>query len=124
MAAAYVCTLSRDANDVVIVTDEALTVIVHIYVAVELVHELAEYLSRRYPGDFTITRHAKRVFSAGGGGGDDSTGVDAFSDWGWNDLPAVKTITMTSTGVSYDLPLSLANGDRAAERAMEIAGLL
>lgn len=95
------------------------------YTAVELVHELAEYLSRRYPGDFTITRHAKRAFSAGGGGGDDDgTGVDAFSDWGWNDLPAVKEITMTSTGVSYDLPLSLADDDRAAERAMEIAGLL
>ncbi|KAF9483978.1 hypothetical protein BDN70DRAFT_954212, partial [Pholiota conissans] len=87
--------------------------------AVELVHELAEYLSRRYPGEFTITRHTKRpVVSA-------SASSDAtFGDWGWDDLPPVKTITMTSIGVSFDVPLSVADGERAAERAMEIAGLL
>jgi len=33
-------------------------------------------------------------------------------------------VTLVSLGVSYDLPLSVQDGDRAAERAMEIAGLL
>ncbi|KAF8974377.1 hypothetical protein BDZ97DRAFT_1773256, partial [Flammula alnicola] len=52
-------------------------------------------------------------------------GWDApFSDWGWEDLLPVKTITMTSLGVSFDLPLSVKDGDRAPERAMEISGLL
>ena len=31
---------------------------------------------------------------------------------------------MTVLGVSYDVPLSVADGERAGERALEIAGLL
>jgi len=81
--------------------------------AVELVHELAEYLSRRYPKDFSVVRHSQRL-SAGA----------VYCDWGWEEAPPIKTVTMLSLGISYDLPLSVQDGSRAAERAMEIAGLL
>ncbi|KAJ3501269.1 hypothetical protein NLJ89_g9413 [Agrocybe chaxingu] len=90
--------------------------------AVELVHELAEYLSRRYPGEFHIIRHVQRVVSSpeqvveGG--------AAPFADWGWYGLPAIKSISITSLNASYILPLSVADGDRAPERAMEVAGLL
>ncbi|KDR83519.1 hypothetical protein GALMADRAFT_235712 [Galerina marginata CBS 339.88] len=82
--------------------------------AVELVHELAEYLSRRYPGEFQVIRHSKFVSLAG----------SAFCDWGWEDLPPIQTVTITSLDVSYQLPLSVDDGIRATERAMEIAGLM
>lgn len=36
----------------------------------------------------------------------------------------MKTVSITSLGVSYELPLSVEDGDRAPERALEIAGLL
>ena len=76
-------------------------------------HELAEYLSRRYPIDFSVVRHSQR-FPAG----------TAFCDWGWEGAPPIKTVTILSLGESYDLPLSVHDGSRAGERAMEIAGLL
>lgn len=82
--------------------------------AVELVHELAEYLCRRYPKDFEATRYPERSI--------DRDGV--FCDWGWEDLPAIRTVRITSLDASYDLPLSINDGDRAPERAMEIAGLM
>ncbi|CAA7259503.1 unnamed protein product [Cyclocybe aegerita] len=90
--------------------------------AVELVHELAEYLSRRYPGEFQIVRHAQRVASSPEQ--ELEGGATPFADWGWYGLPAIKSIYITSLGVSFTLPLSVADGDRAPERAMEIAGLL
>jgi len=80
------------------------------------VHELAEYLSRRYPNEFQIVRH-DHISGA-------SESAEAFSGWGWEDQPPVKTISITSLGVSFELPLSVADGDRAPERALEIAGLL
>lgn len=80
--------------------------------AVELVHELAEYLSRRYPKDFSVVRHSQRFF------------IGVYCDWGWEGAPPIKTVTILSLGISYDLPLSVQDGSRAAERAMEIAGLL
>jgi hypothetical protein len=83
------------------------------HIAVELVHELAEYLSRRYPKDFSVVRHSQR-FHAG----------TAFCDWGWEGAPPIRTVKMHSLGLSYDLPLSVQDGSRAGERAMEIAGLL
>lgn len=86
--------------------------------AVELVHELAEYLSRRYPRDFNVVRHSQRVPTGM------STPGTLFCDWGWEGAPAIKTVTILSLGTSYDLPLSVQDGSRAAERAMEIAGLL
>jgi len=54
----------------------------------------------------------------------------AFDDWGWEDLPPIKTVTMIALSrsqgaeVSYDLPRSVRDGEQAGERAMEIAGLL
>lgn len=78
-----------------------------------MVHELAEYLSRRYPRDFSVVRHSQR-FPPG----------TLFCDWGWEGALPIKTVTMLSLGVSYDLPLSVEDGSQAAERAMEIAGLL
>ena len=86
-------------------------------IAVELVHELAEYLSRRYPNEFQVVRHDHNINGA-------SEFAGAFSGWGWEDQPPVKTVSITSLGVSYELPLSVADGDRAPERALEIAGLL
>ena len=76
-------------------------------------HELAEYLTRRYPKNFSVVRHSKRF----------PTGT-SFCDWGWEGAPPIKTVTMLPLGVSYDLPLSVHDGSRAGERAMEIAGLL
>lgn len=83
------------------------------YTAVELVHELAEYLSRRYPKDFSVVRHSQRIHAG-----------TLFCDWGWEGAPPIKTVTMHSLGLSYNLPLSVQDGSRAGERAMEIAGLL
>ena len=83
-----------------------------LYTAVELVHELAEYLSRRYPKDFSVVRHSQRIHS------------ETFCDWGWEGAPPINTVAMHSLGLSYDLPLSVQDGSRAGERAMEIAGLL
>ncbi|KAH9482879.1 hypothetical protein JR316_0004979 [Psilocybe cubensis] len=82
--------------------------------AIELVHELAEYLSRRYPKDFEVIRYSERLIDRDG----------AYCDWGWEDLPAIRTIKITSLDASYELPLSTNDGDRAPEKAMEIAGLL
>ena len=76
-------------------------------------HELAEYLARRYPKDFSVVRHSHR-FHAG----------PVFCDWGWEGAPPIKTVTMHSLGLSYDLPLSVQDGSRAGERAMEVAALL
>ncbi|KAF8914122.1 hypothetical protein CPB84DRAFT_1741949 [Gymnopilus junonius] len=82
--------------------------------AVELVHELAEYLSRRFPSDFSVTRHSKRIISPDG----------TFCDWGWEGLPPIEAIRITSLDISYDLPSSVDDGNQAPERAMQIAGLL
>ncbi|PPQ66283.1 hypothetical protein CVT26_010967 [Gymnopilus dilepis] len=87
--------------------------------AVELVHELAEYLSRRYPSDFSVTRHPSSSSNA--------SPDQAFCDWGWDAQPPIKSITITALkekDASYDLPLSINDGEGAAERAMQIAGLL
>ena len=76
-------------------------------------HELAEYLARRYPKDFSVVRHSHR-FHVG----------PVFCDWGWEGAPPIKTVSMHSLGLSYDLPLSVQDGSRAGERAMEVAALL
>lgn len=76
-------------------------------------HELAEYLSRRYPKDFSVVRYSQRFHAE-----------TSFCDWGWEGAPPIKTVTMHSLGTSYDLPLFAQDGSRAGERAMKIAGLL
>lgn len=83
------------------------------HTAVELVHEIAEYLARRYPKDFSVVRHSQRFH-----------GGTVYCDWGWEGAPPIKTVMVHSLGLSYELPLSVQDGSRAGERAMEIAGLL
>ncbi|KXN86328.1 hypothetical protein AN958_10190 [Leucoagaricus sp. SymC.cos] len=77
--------------------------------AIELVHELAEYLSRRYPTTFHVSRHTK---------------PDVDYKWGWDGLPPIKTITVVPLNETHELPLSPFNGDWASERAMTISALL
>ncbi|KDQ64983.1 hypothetical protein JAAARDRAFT_111140, partial [Jaapia argillacea MUCL 33604] len=55
--------------------------------AKELVYELSEYLSRRYPSDFRVTRHP-----LGKGEG-----------YGWYGLGQIKDITIVPISVTYDL---------------------
>lgn len=89
--------------------------------AIELVHELAAYLVARYPADFSVIRHHKDVvakLSAGSGG-------RLYCNWGWEGAAPIKTIAIVALqGESYELPLHVDDGDRAPERALEIASLL
>ncbi|PFH52551.1 hypothetical protein AMATHDRAFT_74037 [Amanita thiersii Skay4041] len=78
--------------------------------AVELVHELAEYLSQRYPTAFCVTRRAL----------DDRR----KSLYGWYGVPPIQDITIVAMGITYRLPLHEHDGERAAERALEISALL
>lgn len=104
-----------EAGGLTLLTNEChSTCVDYVLIAIELVHELAEYLSRRYPLDFSVVRHSKRNISTD----------ETFCDWGWEGLPPLKTVTITSSKTSYDLPLSVNDGDQAPERAMQIAGLL
>ena len=66
--------------------------------AKELVYELAEFLSRRYPDTYTVTRHAPRE-----------------GDYGWYGEGEVKTITIVPVDATYDLDV---------EDPMKISGLL
>lgn len=70
--------------------------------ALELVHEVAEYLCRRYPTTFRVERH---------------TDVER------NGTPPIKSVTIVALGETYAVPLD-AGEERAAERAMEVAALL
>ncbi len=80
-----------------------------IILAIELVHELAEYLHRRYPPAFKVSRHPNLI---------------PGYKWGWEGLPPIKSITVVPLQETHDLPLSLNDGERAAERAMTIAALM
>ncbi|KAJ7623548.1 hypothetical protein FB45DRAFT_672783, partial [Roridomyces roridus] len=60
--------------------------------AIELVHELAEFLSRRYPANFQITRHAS---------------VSQNYPAGWAGAPPVKSIRIVSQKEEFELPLPL-----------------
>lgn len=54
--------------------------------AIELVHELAEYLSRRFPDIYRVTRFS---------------GMNDAS--GWYGLPGIKEITIIPLGKTYNL---------------------
>ncbi|THH12332.1 hypothetical protein EW145_g89 [Phellinidium pouzarii] len=56
------------------------------FAAKELCYELAEYLSRRYPDTYRVTRHAPRP-----------------DDFGWYGDGQVKLITIFPVGVTYNL---------------------
>lgn len=102
--------------------------------AIELVHELAEYLSRRYPTTFRVTsRHSALGKEQRRTSTEESTTrpglspqeVDTdFCDWGWDGQPPIKCIHVVATGETHELPLHSKDGQRAPERALEIASLL
>ncbi|KAF5388178.1 hypothetical protein D9615_000075 [Tricholomella constricta] len=77
--------------------------------AIELVHELAEYLCQRFPTMFEIERHA-------------SDKVASFP--GWDGAPPVKSVRIIPLGRSYDIPLDINDGENAAERALEVSASL
>ncbi|KAG6830622.1 hypothetical protein H0H92_015714 [Tricholoma furcatifolium] len=77
--------------------------------AIETVHELAEYLSRRFPTTFSIERHSPEK---------------AALYRGWDDLPPVKSIRILPLDESYELPLHVNDGEDAPARALEIAAFL
>jgi len=78
--------------------------------AIELVHELSEYLSRRYPSSFHVTRH--------------ESDVKARCQYGWNGAPPIRTISVVPLNTKHELPLGLDDGKGAAERALTISALL
>ena len=67
-------------------------------VARELVYELSEYLSRRYPDTYDVKRHSK-----------------CQNDYGWYGEGQIKEITIIPLAVTYDLD---------AEDPMKVASLL
>lgn len=75
--------------------------------AIELVHEIAEYQSQRYPNIFAVTRHNSHK---------------GTSPVGWNDGPPIKEITILPLNTSYELPLEITYTNSV--KAMEIASLL
>ncbi|GLB33456.1 putative protein of unknown function (DUF3445) [Lyophyllum shimeji] len=77
--------------------------------AIETIHELAEYLSRRFPTTFKVERHASNQVS---------------SQKGWGGAPPIKSIQIIPLRKSYDLPLDVNDGENAATRAMELSALL
>lgn len=72
-------------------------------IAEELAHELAEFLSRRYPKVYSVTRHSPS----------NSKGSGARN--GWYGDGRIKEITILPLGVSYNLD---------EEEPMRVAGLL
>ncbi|KAJ7777319.1 hypothetical protein B0H16DRAFT_1505066 [Mycena metata] len=87
--------------------------------AIELVHELAEYLSRRYPTTFQVIRH-------------DSLSLADYPA-GWNGAAPVKSVRIVPSGEVFELPLPLPlnytateklNIEEQGEIAMRIAALL
>jgi len=78
--------------------------------AKELVYELVEYLSRRYPSSFRITRlPAPPVPSV--------CGVSL----GWDGESPIWTVEVVETGVTYDLSeLERLDGTDMGEAAMQI----
>lgn len=91
--------------------------------AIELVHELAEYLSRRYPTTFrVVSRHdmgrsVDQAFLS-------PQSMEEFCDWGWEGAAPIKRIHVEPTNETFELPLHVNDGERAPERALEIAALL
>ncbi|KAF7309473.1 hypothetical protein MIND_00318100 [Mycena indigotica] len=86
--------------------------------AIELVHELAEYLSRRYPTTFQVERHDK-----------------SFHNYpcGWDGLPPIKAVKVSAVDEKFELPMPLPLAYigqetpdiiRQGEEAMRIASLL
>ncbi|KAJ7173622.1 hypothetical protein C8R46DRAFT_893220 [Mycena filopes] len=92
--------------------------------AIELVHELAEYLSRRYPATFQVTRHTTTSISL----------IDYPA--GWGGAAPIKSVRIVPSEEQFELPLPLPldydpastekqpDLERQGEAAMRIAALL
>ncbi|KAF7317757.1 hypothetical protein MKEN_00863500 [Mycena kentingensis (nom. inval.)] len=82
--------------------------------AIELVRELSEYLSRRYPTTFNITRYS----------GNDLD-LDQYPS-GWDALPPIQTVRITTGGIDDEfalpLPLPLASSPPLSEEQLLSAG--
>ncbi|KZP13099.1 hypothetical protein FIBSPDRAFT_141100 [Athelia psychrophila] len=76
------------------------------HAALELVQELSEYLSARYPTTFQIERHAQA-----------DVDPKSYVQQGWDGKPPVKSVTIAPMGVTYQL-------NQNAEDMMKVAGLL
>ncbi|KAJ7178606.1 hypothetical protein C8R43DRAFT_973942 [Mycena crocata] len=89
--------------------------------AIELAHELAEYLSRRYPTAFQITRHTKSAslakYPAGWGGATPVKSVRVVPMQEQFDLPMPLPLTYDPSDEKMDLV-------QQGEDAMRIAGFL
>jgi hypothetical protein len=85
------------------------------------VHELAAFLVARYPQDFSVTRHGSIEAVQGE---EEKVAKKGYCDWGWEGAAPIKSITVRVLGATYELPLHVADGERAPERALEIASLL
>ena len=80
--------------------------IIRAYLALELVQELSEYLSQRYPKTFRIERCPIS-----------EDAQKKFVKKGWGSVPPVKSITITPLGVTYEL-------NENAHDMMQVAALL
>lgn len=78
----------------------------HSPVALELVQELAEYLSVRYPTTFCIQRWCESDLN-----------TKRFVERGWGGAPPIKSVTIAPLGVTYEL-------NENAEDMMRVAALL
>lgn len=77
-----------------------------IFAALELVQELAEYLSARYPDTFQVERHIQA-----------DVDPKSFIQKGWGAKPPVKSVTIAPLAVTYQL-------NQNAEDMMKVAALL
>jgi hypothetical protein len=50
--------------------------------------------------------------------------MEEFCDWGWEGAAPIKRIHVEPTNETFELPLHVNDGERAPERALEIAALL
>ncbi|KAF4574570.1 hypothetical protein EYR36_005917 [Pleurotus pulmonarius] len=83
--------------------------------AIELVHELAEYLIRRYPATFRVTRHTSNYIASLS----HSPRKKGRLDYGWDGAPAIKEITVVPLGVTYDLPLPVEDESAFVDKPLQ-----
>lgn len=88
--------------------------LVDLQVAKELVYELAEYLCRRYPTSFRVTRISSSSTPSIGG-----------IPLSWDGKLPISVIEVTETGVQFDLSrLDTFQGVEMGEQAMKIVTAL
>jgi len=91
-----------------------------VHLAIELAHELAEYLIRRYPTTFhVVERYDRESLSKANG-----DKLDEYCDWGWDGQLPIKAIHVAPLDATHTLPLHVNDGERAPERALKVAASL